>query len=128
MRRSSRLIATLGAVLVTVPLFAQVTPAAGYTPPDDTPSFKVGVTIFGDYTWIDSPTTKDSDGNTIHPSSFNVSRAYINGTGSSLAGSQDFRLKYAYAQFNLDDWMTRGSWVRFGVQQTPLVDYEEGIY
>src|SRR6476469_3018637 len=149
MRRSSRLIATLGAVLVTVPLFAQVTPAAGYTPPDDTPSFKVGVTIFGDYTWIDSPTTKDSDGNTIHPSSFNVSRAYINvtgnlnhligfritpdvsretGTGSSLAGSQDFRLKYAYAQFNLDDWMTRGSWVRFGIQQTPLLDYEEGIY
>ena len=25
-----------------------------------------------------------------------------------------FRIKYAYAQFNLDDWMTRGSWVRFG--------------
>jgi len=34
----------------------------------------------------------------------------------------------AFAQFNLDDWMTRGSWARFGIQQTPLLDYEEGIY
>ena len=24
--------------------------------------------------------------------------------------------------------MTKGSWVRFGIQQTPLLDYEEGIY
>ena len=39
-----------------------------------------------------------------------------------------FRIKYAFAQFNLDDWMTRGSWARFGIQQTPLLDYEEGIY
>ena len=39
-----------------------------------------------------------------------------------------FRIKYAYAQFNLDDWMTRGSWVRLGIQQTPWVDFEEGIY
>ena len=36
-----------------------------------------------------------------------------------------FRLKYAYAQFNLDDWMTRGSWARFGIQQTPWVDFVE---
>jgi hypothetical protein len=128
---------------------AQVTPAAGYTPPDDNPSFKVGATIYGDYTYIDSPTAKDSDGNTIHPSSFNITRAYINVTGNlnhliafritpdvsretsataSLSGSQLFRLKYAYAQLNLDDWTTHGSWVRFGVQQTPYVDYTEGIY
>ena len=39
-----------------------------------------------------------------------------------------FRIKYAYAQFNLDDWMTRGSWARLGIQQTPWVDFEEGIY
>ena len=39
-----------------------------------------------------------------------------------------FRIKYAYAQFNLDDWMARGSWVRLGIQQTPWVDFEEGIY
>jgi len=129
--------------------FAQVTPAAGYTPPDDTAKFNIGATIFADYTYQDSPESKDADGNAIHPSSFNVSRAYINvtgnlnhwiffrvtpdisretGSGASLSGSQEFRLKYAYAQFNLDDWATKGSWVRFGVQQTPFVDYTEGIY
>ena len=128
---------------------AQVTPAAGYTPPDDTPKFNIGVTIFGDYTYQDSPTTKDSDGNVIHPSAFNVTRAYINVTGNlnhliayritpdisretssgpSLSGSQIFRLKYAYAQFNLDDWTTKGSWVRLGQQQTPYLDFTEGVY
>jgi hypothetical protein len=128
---------------------AQVTPAAGYTPPDDTPKVNVGITIFGDYTFQDSPETKDSDGNNINPSSFNITRAYINvtgnlnhliayritpdvsretSTGASLSGSQLFRLKYAYAQFNLDDWATHGSWVRFGVQQTPYLDFTEGIY
>ncbi len=144
-----RFIAAIAVMLVAAAATAQVTPAAGYTPPDDTPSFKVGVTIFADYTYIDSPTSKDADGNTIHSSSFNASRAYINatgnlnhwiayritpdvsretGTGSSLSGSQTFRLKYAYGQFNLDHWTTKGSWVRFGVQQTPYVDYTEGIY
>ena len=135
--------------LLAAAAFGQVTPAAGYTPPNDTPSFKVGATIFADYTYIDSPTATDADGNTIHNSSFNVSRAYINvtgnlnhllqyritpditresGTGSSLNGTYTFRLKYAYGQFNLDDWTTKGSWVRLGVQQTPFIDYNEGIY
>ena len=134
---------------------AQVTPAAGFTPPDDTPSIRVGVTIYADYTYTDSPESKDADGNVINPSSFNVSRSYINvtgninhmvafritpdvvresglitlGPGNSIANdSLIFRIKYAFAQFNLDDWMTKGSWARFGIQQTPLLDYEEGIY
>jgi hypothetical protein len=144
-----RTIMAAAASLLTTALVAQVTPAAGVTPPDDKPSFKVGSTIFGDYTYIDSPKVTDADGNSIHSSSFNVSRAYINvtgnlnhlvafrvtpdisretGAGSSLAGSYTFRLKYAYAQLNLDDWAPKGSWVRFGLQQTPLLDYEEGIY
>ncbi|HJW93773.1 MAG TPA: porin [Thermoanaerobaculia bacterium] len=118
---------------------AQVTPAAGFTPPDDTPKVNVGATIFADFTYQDSPKA----------SSFNVTRAYINITGNlnhlfayrltpdisretsttaSLSGSQLFRLKYAFGQLNLDDWTTKGSWVRFGVQQTPYVDYSEGIY
>ena len=51
------------------------------------------------------------------------------GTGNSVSSdSLVFRIKYAYAQFNLDDWMTRGSWARLGIQQTPWVDFEEGIY
>jgi len=134
---------------------AQVTPAAGFTPPDDTPSIKVGVTLYADYTYTDSPQSKDTDGNTINPSAFNVSRSYINITGnlshivafritpditrqsglinlaapSSISNdSLVFRIKYAFGQLNLDDWMTKGSWVRFGIQQTPLLDYEEGIY
>ena len=105
---------------------------------DDTPSIKVGMTMFADYT--DAKVT---------PSAFNVSRAYINltgnlnhrivfrvtpdvaresGSGSSLSGSQTFRLKYAFGQLNLDDWTTKGSWVRLGIQQTPIIDFEEGIY
>ncbi len=129
--------------------FAQVTPAAGYTPPDDTPKINVGATIFADYTYQDSPDAKDADGHNVNFNQFNVTRAYINvtgnlnhylafritpdvaretGTGSSLNGSLDFRVKYAYGQLNLDDWTTHGSWVRFGIQQTPYLDYTEGIY
>src|SRR5438067_9500493 len=134
---------------------AQITPAAGYTPPDDTPSIRVGAVIYMDYTYQQSPETTDADGNTINPSAFNVTRSYINITGNlshivafritpdvqrqsgliSLASPNSitndslvFRIKYAFAQFNLDDWMTKGSWARFGIQQTPLLDYEEGIY
>src|SRR5258707_14659495 len=61
---------------------AQVTPAAGYTPPDDTPSVKVGVTLYTDFTYQQNPQAVDSDLNTINPSSFNVSRSYINITGN----------------------------------------------
>lgn len=143
----------LAAMLAPAVVHAQVTPAAGYTPPDDTPSIKVGATIFADYTYNQDPTSKDADGNTIHPDGFNVARAYINITGNishmiafritpdvtrenftgltpapGITGSLVYRLKYAFAQFNLDDWMTRGSWVRFGIQQTPIVDYTEQIY
>jgi hypothetical protein len=137
------------------PVSAQVTPAAGFTPPDDTPSIKIGVTFYGDYTYTQNPKSTDADGNVINPSAFNVSRSYINITGNvnhivafritpdvvretglfnaataaTVANdSLVFRIKYAFAQFNLDDWMTKGSWARFGIQQTPLLDYEEGIY
>ena len=44
---------------------AQVTPAAGFTPPDDTPNIKVGVTIYADYTYTDAPQSKDADGNVV---------------------------------------------------------------
>jgi hypothetical protein len=59
---------------------AQITPAAGYTPPDDTPSFKVGATIFSDY-------TRQS----ANLSSFNISRAYVNVTGN-LSHSLSYRI------------------------------------
>ena len=128
---------------------AQVTPAAGYTPPDDTPAVKVGGVLFLDYTNTQDPEITDADGNKISQSAFNVGRAYINvtgqlnhlfafritpditretGTGSSLNGSMTFRLKYGYAQFNMDDWLWRGTYVRFGMIQTPYVDFEETVY
>ena len=136
-------------LLISSGAFAQVTPAAGYTPPNDTPSVKVGTTIFTDFTYQESPEIQDADKNNVKLSSFNVSRAYINvigslnhylgfritpdvvretGAGSALNGSLTFRLKYAYGQFNLDDWTTHGSWIRFGITQTPYIDYTEGIY
>lgn len=139
----------LAALAVVSAGYGQVTPAAGFNPPDDKPSFKVGGTIFADYTSVDSPESKDANGKPYNPTSFNVSRAYINltgnmshrisyritpdiaretGSGSSLSGSQTYRLKYAYGQVNLDDWTNKGSWIRIGVQQTPFVDFEEGIY
>jgi hypothetical protein len=134
---------------------AQVTPAAGYTPPDDTPSIRVGMTLFPNFTYQTTPTITDADGNVVNKTAFDVARAYINitgnishivafritpditrqsglltlGTGNSVSSdSLVFRIKYAYAQFNFDDWMTRGSWARIGIQQTPWVDFEEGIY
>jgi hypothetical protein len=51
------------------------------------------------------------------------------GAGNTIPNdSLVYRIKYAFAQFNLDDWMTKGSWARFGIQQTPWVDFDEGIY
>ena len=51
----------------------------------------------------------------------------------AIAGNNDgslvIRLKYAFGQFNLDKLgLPKGSWVRFGQQQTPYVDYIENIY
>jgi len=144
-----KMILVAALLVVSTAAFAQVTPAAGYTPPNDTPSFKVGATIFADYTYQESPEITDADKQTVNLSSFNVGRAYINVTGnlnhylsfritpdivretngaSATAGSYVFRLKYAFGQLNLDDWTTHGSWVRFGMQQTPYIDYTEGIY
>jgi hypothetical protein len=155
MRWMRFVIALVFTIVVARSASAQVTPAAGYTPPDDTPSIKVGVTIYTDYTYQQNPQATDADGNTINPSSFNVTRSYINitgnishilafrvtpdvtrqsglislGSGSSITNdSLVFRIKYTFAQVNLDDWMTKGSWVRLGIQQTPLLDYEENIY
>jgi hypothetical protein len=134
---------------------AQITPAAGYVPPDDTPAIRVGITLFPLYSFQTNPKITDADGNLVDKNAFDVSRAYINVTGqlshivafritpditresgllsltSGSTISNDslvYRIKYAYAQFNLDDWMPRGSWARLGIQQTPWVDFDEGIY
>jgi hypothetical protein len=139
----------------TTTAFAQITPAAGYTPPDDTPSIRVGMTLYPNFTFQTDPRITDVDGNGVSRNFFDVTRSYINVTGnlshivafritpditresgllslgpgnSVSSDSLVFRIKYAYGQFNLDDWMARGSWLRIGIQQTPWVDFEEGIY
>ena len=150
-RRIARALMTLGMFLIPALASAQVTPAAGYTPPDDTQATKVGAVIFWDYTFTKTPKTTDAAGNTISASAFSVPRTYINvtgnishnvafritpdvsresGTGSSLAGSYTFRMKYGYAQFNLDEWTGdwKQTWIRAGIQQTPFVDALEGAY
>jgi hypothetical protein len=121
--------------------------------PDDKPSFRAGATIFSDFTYTETPKTKDADGNTVRNSAFDVSRAYLTVTGAishlvsfrvsadvrrlsganastatSVDGSEVFRLKYAYGQISLDSVLSKGSWVRIGAQQTPFVDYAEAIY
>jgi hypothetical protein len=136
-------------VVAMAPAARAQTPAASQAPGADTPSVKVGGLIFADYTYQQQPTSTDAAGNTINPSSFNLTRAYINVTGnishivsfritpdvtrfsepgSSLDGSMTYRLKYTYVQFDLDDWLPKGSWVKLGMQQTPFLDSIEGIY
>jgi len=128
-------------------VYAQGTTAAQPTAAD-APSVRVGVTLFADYTTTLEPKGTDADGNEFTPNAFNITRAYINvtgnisrliafrvtpdvtretGSGSSLNGSLTYRLKYAYAQFNLDRWQ-RGSFVRFGMQQTPWIDFIDNVY
>jgi hypothetical protein len=143
----------LTGLAIAAPCTAQVTPAAAYVPPDDTPTIKLGAVIYTDYTIQQKPKIKDADNNDVTLSSFNVGRAYLNVTGNishniafritpditraagtadtSLNGSYTFRLKYAYAQFNLDDHLNpgrTGSWIRLGMQQTPWVDFMEQVY
>jgi hypothetical protein len=74
---------------------------------------------------------------------FDVTRAYLNVnaqisdnirfrftpdirrvTDSSLAGSLVVRVKYAFAQF---DNITPRAWIRFGLHQSPWLDFEESI-
>jgi hypothetical protein len=152
LRLIGRFATALLAFGTTAPLAGQATPAAAPVPPDDTPAIRVGATLFADYTIQQQPKIRDADGNEVTSNAFNVGRAYINvtgnishniafritpditretGTGSSLSGSYTFRLKYAYAQFNLDDHLNpgrTGTWVRLGMQQTPWVDFMETVY
>lgn len=115
----------------------------------DTPSVKLGVLLFTDYTIQRAPKVVDSDKNTVTLSAFQIGRAYINvtgnisrtiafrvtpdvaretGAGSSLNGSYVYRLKYAYAQWNLDTHLTPGSFARFGMQQSPWIDMVDTVY
>ncbi|MEO8071382.1 MAG: hypothetical protein ABI652_08265 [Acidobacteriota bacterium] len=150
--------ALAGALTLPALAGAQVTPASGTAAGDDTQpaSSRVGAVIFYDYTFQAAPKSTDANGKPIKVNAFNVARAYLNVTGNishvisyritpdinatrfaqtgdasnSLNGSLVFRLKYAYAQMSLTDHTGKwtGSYVRGGIQQTPFIDYQEGIY
>jgi hypothetical protein len=80
----ARTIAMLAVAVTTLPAgaaLAQVTPAAGFPPPDDNPSVRIGGVLFGDYTRTLEPEVADGDGNRVEAHSFNVMRAYLNVTG-----------------------------------------------
>lgn len=143
------LLASLSLLFLAHGVNAQTAQPAGSAPAADTPSIRVGAVLFTDWTIQISPRTVDADGNAIRPNAFNVTRSYINLTGqlsprllfrltpdivratdataSASNGSLVFRVKYAFAQFNLDQWM-HGSFVRLGIQQTPWLDFDEHLY
>ena len=134
-------------LLAPAPCAAQA-PAPAAAPPD-TPSIRVGIQLFTDFTVQQSPKIKDADGNEVTLSAFQVTRSYINvtgnltrnisfrvtpditretGVGSSLNGSYTFRLKYAFAQWSLEDHLGKGTHARFGMQPTPWIEFYDAVY
>ncbi len=113
---------------------SQATPAAP-APAPQYPTIAIGTLTYLQY----DAELKHRDGY----NAFDVTRGYINITGDlkqdvrfrmtpdlrrandgSLAGSVVFRLKYAFVEF---DELTPRSWLRFGLHQTPFLDFEESI-
>jgi hypothetical protein len=148
---ASRFVISVTLLLVSVPCVAQTpSPApAPSSPSPDTPTVKVGGTIFADYSVQQTPKITDTDGNEVALSQFEITRAYINltgtisrhiafrlttdvtrdtDTGSTVSGSYVVRLKFAYGQWNLDDWLGKDAYTRFGVQPTPWIYYMDDIY
>lgn len=142
------LAAGLAAALLSIPAAAQ-TNATSANPAPDSPTVSVGGVLFADYTYTRSPEGQDVDGNAIHRNTFEIGRAYLNftgnisrlisfritpdvtreqGTGSSLSGSYVYRLKYAYGEFGLADWIGKGGWIRLGTQPTPYISSVEEVY
>ncbi len=131
-------------IVAAAMILAVASAAAQTTKADEAPAIRVGSMIFADWTYVRSPETEDTAGNRIHQSAFNITRAYLNVTGNlnrritfrltpdvtrdNGSGSLTFRLKYAYGQYSLDDFTTDGSWVRFGLQQTPWIEFADSAY
>lgn len=134
--------------LSTAPVSRAWAQATARTAPE---ALSLGAVVFYDYTFTVSPDTTDAAGQAIHANGFNVTRTYLNvtgrvtpsasfritpditrtaGSGGSTDGSLTFRLKYGYAQFDLNRftgaWTT--TWVRGGIQQTPYIDAMDAVY
>jgi len=135
-------------MMLATPMVAAAQTPAAQAPaaaPATGPSIRVGTTIFADYTVTQTPKTTDATGDQVTLSGFNLTRSYINvtgtitprisfrvtpdivretGAGSGLTGSLVFRLKYAYGQMRVGE----STQVRLGVQPTPMIDGQEGVY
>jgi len=128
---------------------AQTQAPAPAPPSPDTPTVRAGGTIFADYSVQQTPKITDADGNDVALSQFEITRAYINLTGnitrhiafrlttdvtrevavgSTLNGSYAVRLKFAYGQWTLDDWLGKDSYTRFGIQPTPWIYFMDDVY
>jgi hypothetical protein len=142
-------------VALTLAALAMGRASAAQAPPPPEPKaaepwFKVGATIFTDFTYQAAPRITDSDKSAVRKSEFEVRRAYINLTGgaadlisfritpdvaarqstTAVDGSLTVRMKYAFAQVSFDKFGSagKGAWIRVGQQQTPYIDFMEGIY
>lgn len=143
----------MAACLLAAPLRLSAQPAQAAPPAPapaaDTPSIRVGATIFTDYAVQQEPEIIDINGNQVEASQFEITRAYINllgnaskriafrlttdvaretGTGSALNGSYTIRLKFAYLQWNLDDALGKDAYVRLGMQPTPWLVHMDEVY
>lgn len=134
--------AVLTTVLIPAVAAAQSAPQPAQAS-SSAPAVRVGGTIFADYTIVEAPKVRDAAGQNVTGHAFNLTRAYINVSGSvnstvsfritpdivrqnetNTAGSLMLRLKFAY--FNVALAGNRS--VRAGMQQTPFVDGQEGVY
>ena len=116
---------------------------------EPTPRLDAGVVVFYDYT-LTSPAA-DASGSATRARAFDVTRTYLNLTGQAgsfvrfrvtpdIAGwtstgsrpdaGLTFRLKYAYAHFDLGTVTGRwtGTWVRAGIQPTPFIGDVDDVY
>jgi hypothetical protein len=137
------LILALPLILSALPSFAQTTQSPPPSPaPQAAPAQpEYPIVRFGMLSYLQyNAEVENRDG----LNSFDVTRAYFNVnaqvasrvrfrftpdirriTDGSLAGSLTVRVKYAFAQF--DTIGRPGSWARFGLHQTPWLDFEESI-
>ncbi len=136
-RTSVTLLFLVSGLLLPLSSFAQA-PAPSPAPSSDPayPRVTVGVLSYLQY---DAELTNRDGYN-----AFDITRGYIDVRGlvaknirfrftpdvkrvtdGSLSGALGVRVKYAFVE--LDDAIGKGSWLRFGLHQTPWLDFEESI-
>ena len=138
-RMTRRLILALALVSLTTPALAQA-PApqpAPAPPPDDYPIVRLGMLSYLQY-------AAEFD-NREGLNAFDLTRAYLNVNGqlsarvrfrftpdvrritdTTLVGSMVIRVKYGFLQLD-DVGLGSRSWIRFGLAQTPWLDFEESV-